>query len=58
MYLSRNLTELSYPEIGSAFGGKDHSTVVYAAKKIEKKIELDNSFRNLIEAIRKDITEI
>lgn len=58
MYLSRNLTELSYPEIGSAFGGKDHSTVVYAAKKIENKIELDNSFRNLIDAIRKDISEI
>lgn len=55
MFLSRNLTELSYPEIGAAFGGKDHSTVVYAAKKIEKKIELENSFKNLIEAIKKDI---
>ncbi len=58
MFLSRNLTELSYPEIGSAFGGKDHSTVVYAAKKIEKRIELDNSFRNLIEALKKDIRGI
>ncbi len=58
MFLSRNLTELSYPEIGAAFGGKDHSTVVYAAKKIEKKIEQDNSFRNLIEALKKDIKGI
>ena len=58
MFLSRNLTELSYPEIGAAFGGKDHSTVVYAAKKIEKRIEEDNSFKNLIEAIKKDIKGI
>lgn len=58
MFLSRNLTELSYPEIGAAFGGKDHSTVVYAAKKIEKKIDQDHSFKNLIEALKKDIKGI
>ena len=58
MFLTRNLTDLSYPEIGAAFGGKDHSTVVYAAKKIEKKIDQDNSFKNLIEALKKDIKGI
>lgn len=58
MFLSRNLTDLSYPEIGAAFGGKDHSTVVYATKKIEKKIDQDNSFKNLIEALKKDIKGI
>jgi chromosomal replication initiator protein len=55
MYLARELTELSYPEIGAAFGGKDHSTVIYGARKIEKKIEQDQAFRHQIEALKKDI---
>lgn len=55
MYLARNLTDMSYPEIGAAFGGKDHSTVIYGAKKIEKRLETDNSLKTILEAIRKDI---
>lgn len=57
MYLARELTELSYPVIGQAFGGKDHSTVVYATKKIEKAMEANHSLRNTVEALRKDIQE-
>lgn len=34
IYLCRELTKASYPEIGEKFGGKDHSTVIYAVKKI------------------------
>jgi chromosomal replication initiator protein len=55
MYLARELTELSYPDIGAAFGGKDHSTVIYACRKIEKKLEQDHSLRNLVEGLKKDI---
>lgn len=55
MYLTRELTELSYPEIGAAFGGKDHSTVIYATRKIEKAIEENHSLKNMVEAIKKDI---
>jgi chromosomal replication initiator protein len=36
MYLSRRLTNFSFKEIGKAFGNKDHSTVIYAVKRIEK----------------------
>ena len=39
MYLSRNLTGLSYKEIGKIFGNKDHSTVVYAVNSIRKDIK-------------------
>jgi chromosomal replication initiator protein len=36
MYLCRKLTDLSFKDIGGAFGDKDHSTVIYAVKRIEK----------------------
>ncbi|MCS4535490.1 chromosomal replication initiator protein DnaA [Corynebacterium sp. HS2168-gen11] len=38
MYLCRELTELSLPKIGDKFGGRDHSTVVYADRKVRKEI--------------------
>ena len=55
MYLTRELTELSYPEIGTAFGGKDHSTVIYATRKIEKAMEENHSLKNMVDAVKKDI---
>lgn len=48
IYLCRELTKASYPEIGDKFGGKDHSTVIYAVKKIgsliSDKPEISNSY--------------
>ena len=55
MYLARKLTEFSYPEIGAAFGGKDHSTVIYATRKIEKVLETDHSLKNMVAGLKKDI---
>ena len=55
MYLARELTECSYPEIGAGFGGKDHSTVIYAARKIEKGLEKDNSLKNMVERLKEEI---
>jgi chromosomal replication initiator protein len=51
MYLSRQLTQMSYPEIGSRFGGKDHSTVISAVRKIEKKIAEDPSLRSVVSTL-------
>ncbi|MDR2794406.1 MAG: chromosomal replication initiator protein DnaA [Holosporaceae bacterium] len=57
MYLSKKLTTLSLPEIGKIFGGKDHTTVLHAVKRIEKSIESDNSLaediRLLIQVMEK-----
>lgn len=53
MYLMRQLTSASFPDIGQRFGGRDHSTVMYAVKKIEQKIKDDVSLRNAVEGLRK-----
>jgi chromosomal replication initiator protein len=55
MYLSCVMSELSSTDIGRAFGGKDHSTVLHARKKIERKIEEDPFFLELINRIQADI---
>ncbi len=52
MYLCRKLTTSSYPEIGEHFGGKDHSTVIHAIKKIEEKIQTDSDLKIKIKKIK------
>ena len=44
MYLSKNLTARSLPEIGRRFGNRDHTTVIHAVKKVEELMNKDNSF--------------
>jgi chromosomal replication initiator protein len=56
MYLSRQLTSCSYPEIGERFGGKDHSTIIHAIKKIEKNMEDDFQLRTTITSLKKDLS--
>lgn len=48
MYLCRRSLGLSYPELGRAFGGKDHSTVIYACRKIEKIIVGNRDVQRLV----------
>ena len=45
MYLSREETKASLPQIGEALGGRDHTTVMYGYDKIKKKIEQDDPLR-------------
>jgi chromosomal replication initiator protein len=47
MYLCKKLTDCSLPEIGRRFGGKHHSTVIHAIKKIEKKRAQERDFDKL-----------
>lgn len=49
MYICRKLTSASYPEIGAKFGGKDHSTVIHAIKKIDKNMADDFQLRSTID---------
>ena len=55
MYLSRKLTDSSLPEIGEAFGGKDHTTVMYACDKIGDLMKKDPEKRNRINKLLSDI---
>jgi chromosomal replication initiator protein len=55
MYLMRSLTRCSLPDIGLRFGGRDHTTVMYAVKKIEKKAAEDVSLRNTVDALRRKL---
>lgn len=54
MYLIRDLTELSFPEIGR-FMGRDHTTVMHSIKKIEKTCTENTNFKNAIEDLIKNI---
>lgn len=58
MYLARRYTGASYPEIGEKFGGKDHSTVIHAVKKIEKLLGNDPSLTNTVESLSKKIESL
>lgn len=49
MYLSRKLTTHSLPEIGAAFGGKDHTTILHAYKKMEIEVEKNLELKKIME---------
>jgi chromosomal replication initiator protein len=51
MFCTRELTHLSLPEIGSGFGGRDHTTVLHAVKKIKEDIHMDPQIENAVDAI-------
>ena len=51
MYLARKLTKMSFPEIGGRFGGKDHSTVISAVRKIERLCGEDPTVRSVVGTI-------
>jgi len=55
MFLAREMTSASFPDIGEKIGGRDHSTVIYAHNKIKKLLETDITFRNSVEKIQNDL---
>ncbi len=55
MYLCRELTDSSYPEIGRQFGGKDHTTIIHACKQMIKAKDSDSEFSATLESLKEQI---
>ena len=57
MYLAKNLTSLSYPEIGRRFGNRDHTTVMHAVRKVEELMVTETELAddvNLLKSVLSD----
>ena len=57
MYLCRVIGDITYPKIGEAFGGKDHSTVMHACRKIEKEIKEKTNTKLIVESVKNIIQD-
>ncbi|MCS3627390.1 chromosomal replication initiator protein [Salinibacter ruber] len=57
MYLCRELTDESYDHIGSRFGGRDHSTVIHAYRKIEEDLESDTELQDDISSLQSNLQD-
>jgi len=57
MYLSKIMTPRSLPEIGRRFGGRDHTTVLHAVRKIEELMGGDRGFADEVELLRKMVED-
>ena len=55
MYLCRELTDASYPEIGRQFGGKDHTTIIHACRQVTKAKETNTVLQATLETLKEQI---
>ena len=56
IYLCRELTTESFPKVGSYFGGRNHSTIISADKKIRKELEKNQNLREVIKDLKRNLT--
>ena len=52
MYLCREVANMSYPQIGEDFGGRDHSTVMHACKKIDKEVKEKTNTKLIVDSVK------
>ncbi len=57
MYLSRELTKHSLQEIGEAFGGRDHGTVIHACKQVDNLVDQDDSVRHSVDYLKAQLSK-
>ena len=58
MYLSRELTGKSFPQIGYSFGKRDHTTILYAHRKVTKTLPKDREVAAHVDAVKETILEL
>jgi chromosomal replication initiator protein len=57
MYLARDMTGYSLTEIGEAFGGRDHATVIHSCDKIENQLRTDPNLEPILQNLQRQIRE-
>ncbi len=57
MYLCRKVANMSFPQIGTDFGGRDHSTVMHAYKKIEREMKEKSNTKLIVDSVKNIIVE-
>jgi chromosomal replication initiator protein len=55
MYLSRKILDVSLPDVGDFFGGRDHSTVIHSCEKIANELENDSRLLRVVNELEKRI---
>ena len=58
MYLARDMLGMQLVEIGQAFGGRDHSTVIHSVDKVERQMMRDRTFKDRIEMARQELSAL
>ena len=58
MYLCRKHTTRSLPQIGRFFGNRDHTTVLYAVRKLEEMVKTDDTLRGDIQKVERAIEDV
>src|SRR5229473_2437927 len=58
MYLARNMLGMQLVEIGQAFGGRDHSTVIHSVDKVERQMVRDRTFKDRVEMARQELSAL
>ncbi len=58
MYLARDMLAMQLVEIGQAFGGRDHSTVIHSVDKVERQMVRDRSFKDRVDLTRKELSAL
>ena len=58
MYLARDMLGMQLVEIGQAFGGRDHSTVIHSVDKVERQMMRDRTFKERVEMARQELSAL
>ena len=58
MYLAREVLNMQLVEIGQAFGGRDHSTVIHSVDKVQRQLARDRTFRERVDSARSELTTV
>jgi chromosomal replication initiator protein len=56
MYLTRVLTKLSFPQIGTVFAGRDHTTVLHACRKVEAELEGNETLAAIVKQVKRELS--